>query len=42
MAWGNAILQEPFEVKNGTVLIPDRPGAGIAWNEDAVKRYLAT
>jgi mandelate racemase len=42
MDWGNAILQEPFEVKNGTVLIPDRPGAGIAWDEDAVKRYLAT
>ena len=42
MDWGNAILQEPFEVKHGAVLIPDRPGAGIAWNEDAVKHYLVT
>jgi mandelate racemase len=42
MDWGNAILQEPFEVQRGAVLIPDRPGAGIAWNEDAVTHYLAT
>ena len=40
MDWANAILQQPFEVSNGHVLIPDRPGAGIAWNEDAVKKYL--
>jgi len=40
MDWANAILQQPFEVKNGYLSIPDRPGAGIAWNEDAVKKYL--
>jgi mandelate racemase len=38
--WANSILQQPFEVKNGHVAIPDVPGAGIAWNEDAVKKYL--
>lgn len=42
MDWSNAILQEPLEVTHGAVLIPDRPGAGIAWNEDAVKHYLVT
>ncbi len=41
MDWGNVILQEPFEVKNGQVVIPDRPGAGIDWNEDAVRRFAA-
>jgi mandelate racemase len=41
MDWANPILQEPFEVKNGNVIIPDRPGAGIAWNEDAVQRFAA-
>jgi len=41
MDWANPILQEPFEVKNGDVIIPDRPGAGIAWNEDAVRRFAA-
>jgi mandelate racemase len=38
MDWANAILQDPFEVKNGHVMIADAPGAGIAWNEDAVRR----
>jgi mandelate racemase len=40
MDWANVILQQPFEVKNGYLPVPDRPGAGIAWNEDAVKKYL--
>ncbi|MCW5625751.1 MAG: mandelate racemase [Burkholderiales bacterium] len=37
--WGNPLVQEPFVIDNGTVIVPDRPGNGIAWNEDAVKRY---
>ena len=36
--WGDAILAEPFPVADGFVTVPDRPGAGIEWNEDAVKR----
>ena len=39
--WADPILQEPLVVKNGAVSIPARPGVGIAWNEDAVKRYSA-
>ena len=34
------ILQEPLEVTNGQVVAPERPGAGMAWNEDAVQRFL--
>ena len=37
--WADPILAEPFAVANGRVTIPNRPGAGIAWNEDAVARY---
>ncbi len=37
--WATPILAEPVRVKEGNVLIEDRPGAGIAWNEDAVKRF---
>ncbi len=37
--WADPILHRPFPVKDGMVQIPDLPGAGIAWNEDAVKRY---
>jgi mandelate racemase len=40
MDWANSILREPFEVKEGQVLIPDRPGVGIEWDEKAVQRYL--
>ncbi len=37
--WADPIVAEPFEVKHGQVIIPDRPGNGLAWNEDAIKRY---
>jgi mandelate racemase len=40
MDWATPVLREPFRVKDGHVLIPDRLGAGIAWNEEAVARYL--
>ncbi len=37
--WANPFLAEPFEVRGGAIHIPDRPGAGIAWDEGAVKRF---
>jgi len=37
--WANAILEEPLEIVGGEAVIPDRPGSGLAWNEDAVKCY---
>jgi mandelate racemase len=40
MDWAVPLLQEPFEVRDGHVQIPQRPGVGITWNEDAVARYL--
>jgi mandelate racemase len=39
--WGNPLLKDPFEVKDGFVVIPDRPGAGIDWDDGAVQRYSA-
>ena len=41
MDWATPVLAEPIQIKDGHALIPDRPGAGIEWNEEAVKRYLA-
>ena len=41
MDWAAPLLQEPLKVKDGVAQIPDRPGAGIVWDEDAVKRYAA-
>jgi mandelate racemase len=41
MDWAEPVIQEPLRVKDGFARIPDRPGAGIVWNEDAVSRYTA-
>lgn len=41
MDWADPIIAEPFTPRNGAFAIPDRPGCGIEWNEDAVKRYAA-
>jgi len=35
------ILMEPVEVVHGHVRVPRRPGHGMAWNEEQVRRYLA-
>lgn len=37
--WADPLLQEPFAIENGNLVIPDRPGIGIDWDEDAVARY---
>ena len=37
--WANAILAEPLRIVDGKAIIPDRPGNGLAWNEDAVAHY---
>jgi mandelate racemase len=39
--WADAILAEPLKVVKGFATAPERPGAGIDWDEKAVKRYLA-
>jgi mandelate racemase len=37
--WADPVLEEPAQLKDGHVLIPERPGIGITWDEKAVKRY---
>jgi mandelate racemase len=37
--WADAVLEQPAELKDGHVVVPDAPGAGIKWNEKAVERY---
>ena len=41
MDWANPLVTEPLQIRDGHALIPERPGVGLEWNEDAVKRYLA-
>jgi mandelate racemase len=37
--WADPVLKEPFPVKNSRVEIPNRPGAGIEWDDNAVRKY---
>ncbi len=37
--WAEPILAEPFRAEDGFVTVGDRPGSGLAWNEEAVKRF---
>jgi mandelate racemase len=39
MDWANPILEQPLELKDGHAVIPTAPGAGMRWNEAAVKRF---
>ena len=37
--WADAILEEPLRIADGNAIVPERPGAGLCWDLDAVKRY---
>ena len=37
--WAEPILVEPFEIFGGELKIPNKPGIGIEWNEQAETRY---
>jgi len=33
------ILETPFSLEQGSIVIPAKPGVGMTWNEEAVRRY---
>jgi mandelate racemase len=37
--WVEPILAEPFTVKDGYATVSGKPGNGVEWNEDAVRRF---
>lgn len=37
--WADPILRNPYEIRDGLLQIPDRPGVGLEWNEEAVEAY---
>lgn len=39
--WADPVLQRPYLIKDGLLHIPDVPGIGLEWNEDAVAANLA-
>ncbi|WP_108663406.1 enolase C-terminal domain-like protein [Acuticoccus kandeliae] len=40
--WADPILAEPYAVAGGDIVIPDRPGVGMDWNEDAVAAHAVS
>ncbi|MCC6471970.1 MAG: mandelate racemase [Alphaproteobacteria bacterium] len=36
--WADPVLEEPYKVEKGHILVPDRPGHGMRWNEAAIAR----
>ncbi len=39
--WAEPVLARPFEVRDSLVCLPDVPGNGLEWDEDAVAHYQA-
>jgi mandelate racemase len=39
--WADPVLQQPYAVKDGKLHIPERPGLGLDWNEDAIGHHRA-
>jgi mandelate racemase len=37
--WADPILAEPFQLKDGYLMVPDKPGQGIEWDEKAVAKF---
>ena len=39
-SYADPVLTEPYKLQDGNLLVPDKPGLGLDWNEDIVARYL--
>ena len=37
--WAHPVLTRPFEVRSGALHLPDVPGNGLEWDEDAVAHH---
>ena len=37
--WADVLLEEPLRIVDGNANVPIRPGNGLAWNDDAVRRF---
>ncbi len=40
--WADVLVQEPLKLVDGQAIVPDRPGNGMVWNENAVKHFRLT
>jgi mandelate racemase len=40
--WADVLVQQPLRVESGNAVVPDRPGAGMVWDEAAVAHHQLT
>lgn len=39
-SWADRILQEPYALSDGDLIVPNKPGLGLDWNEDVIAANL--
>ena len=39
MPWSMRLWEETPEIVDGQIVVPDKPGLGLAFDKDAIKRY---
>ena len=37
--WADVLLQQPLQISDGHAVIPERPGSGMVWDDEAVARH---
>ncbi len=40
--WRNGVLKDPMVLQDGALLVPDRPGLGVEFDEDALRPHLVS
>ena len=38
--WRNDVLKAPLTLKDGCLVVPDRPGLGVEFDDDALRSHL--
>ena len=41
VSWADAILRDPLVISGGNVAPPERPGLGLEWSAEGVRRWAA-
>ena len=39
MPWWEAVIEEPMELRDGNLILSDRPGLGVEWKEEALREF---
>jgi mandelate racemase len=37
--WADVLVREPLVIRDGCAIVPERPGNGLIWDDDAIARY---